>query len=334
MLSAYKMLRRTRIVFLLFGFCYLSLSAQDFDRDTSYIEIPDRPWSVRLHQVNKFSTISFQSSLDTVPAARFKTNEGPGIGAAVFRRSLGLWLALSLPADPEEESIKGPRQNFDFHINQYGKKFGIDAYLQYFKGFYLQNTKAFRAPIDGEPYIKRPDLQSLSFGLNVYRVFNWKKFSIRSAFIQSEIQKKSAGSFILGAGYSRHSFEADSAILPSNSRAPSLEESYVKGWFHAGLVSPGYAHTFVYKKHWYLNLSATIGVGGVYRSYTLENDQESRSIRGMLRFQGRAAAGYNSATVFAGVSSVFDRYDLTLSKADLKYRWGIVRVFLGYRPDW
>ncbi len=303
-------------------------------RDTAYIRVPERVWSLRLHETNKFFTTTFHSSLDSVPNARFKPNENPGIGIAVFRRSLGLWLAVNLPSSAEEERLKGARQHYDFQFNGYGMQYGVDAYLQYFRGFYLQNTREFRITEPDLPYIQRPDLNSLTFGLNIYRVFNWKRYSIRSAFIQSEIQRKSAGSFILGGGYSRHSFAADSAILPAGIRSPLAEESFEEGRFHALTISPGYMYTFVYKENWYCNTSATFGLGGVYRVYKLEDQSQFASIKGMWRAQFKMAFGYNSDYYFAGVSGIVDAYNLNLSKADLQYRWGNVRLFVGFRPDW
>ena len=52
-------------------------------------------------------------------------------------------------------------------------------------------------------------------GLNLYYIFNNRKFSYPAAFSQSTNQRRNAGSFIAGFSISKHNLEFDYAELPA-----------------------------------------------------------------------------------------------------------------------
>lgn len=46
-------------------------------------------------------------------------------------------------------------------------------------------------------------------GFNLYYIFNHRKFSYPAAYAQSTVQRRSAGSWLAGIGYTRHTLEVD-----------------------------------------------------------------------------------------------------------------------------
>lgn len=303
-------------------------------RDSFFVRYPEKPWNFRLYQVNKFSNTTFISGMDSIPPIRYKPNSNPGLGIGIFYRGIGAFLGLSLPSTKRDIRIRGKTRRLDLQLNQYGKRFGVDANFQYFKGYYIANSREIRLPVISNHYgyELRPDLRSFTLGLSTYYVFNWKKFSIRSAFVQTEIQRKSAGSFILGTSMSIYAFNADSAILPLNYRVPGNDESYKRGTFLSTSLSPGYSYTLIIKESWYFNMTMLAGAGLLYRKIGLDNGTTSKDYRIAIRLQPRAAFGYNSDHYFFGLSAVSDAYNLPLNAARMQYSFGNLRVFFGIRP--
>ncbi len=209
----------------------------------------------------------------------------------------------------------------------------FDLYYQRYTGFYLENATDFARRSPDRPYIIRPDIRVYNMGVNAMYVWNWKKFSLRAAYIQSEIQKKNAGSFLISTSAAYYGVNADSALLPSEVRVSGLEDiTYQKGNFYSFTVSPGYSYTFVHKE-FYFNISLMAGIGPVYRDFSLETGERFSSTRVTLRFQARSAIGWNGPRYFGGISFIQDEYDLPLSAASFRYRLGHLRLFIGYRPN-
>ncbi len=301
-------------------------------RDTSYIHVPKYKWNLRLQVVDKFSSTTFISALDSIPEARFKPNENLGVGAGIFYNGFGGYIGFSLPSSPSDLQSRGRTRRLDIQINQYGKKLGFDVQFQYFKGFYLDNTREFRPNISAnQVHILRPDLRSFTAGLSGYWIFNSKKYSMKAAFIQTEKQKKSAGSFLLGYAMSLYAFNADSALLPDYFRLPGREEDYQRGRFSSASLSLGYAYCFVIRKDWYFNIALSGGGGLLHNKVNYESGGVSRGFSPVLRWQIRSAIGYNGERRFFGVKMVNDVYNLPLNAARLEYTFGNMRLFYGFR---
>ncbi len=91
------------------------------------------------------------------------------------------------------ERGRGETNNLDLQVHAYPKKLIIDVFLQFYRGYYLEKfyeTEDYRQGI-----FLLPDLRIKKIGLNVQYLFNGEKLSLRATFLQSEWQKKSAGSF-------------------------------------------------------------------------------------------------------------------------------------------
>ena len=113
---------------------------------------------------------------------------------------LGLGIAFGLPASAEEEELYGKTSRFDFQLNIYSKKFVIDAFAQQYRGFYVANPNGL-GPWNETSFPKRETMETFSLGVGGYYVFNHKKLSYKAAYVRNAVQKKSAGSFLLGGNY-------------------------------------------------------------------------------------------------------------------------------------
>lgn len=65
--------------------------------------------------------------------------------------------------------------------------------------------------IDCDPIRKAPfdGFKSSIKGFNLYYIFNHRRFSYPAAYSQSTVQRRSAGSMLLGIGYTEHELEVN-----------------------------------------------------------------------------------------------------------------------------
>jgi len=264
----------------------------------------------------------------------YSPNEAPSIGIKLQHK----WLGVSFMWGPKniQEEKKGTSTYYSFNLNSYGKTNGFDIYYTTNKGYYVDNKKVLQDLGINAPAIIRSDLHTIGAGLNAYYIFNHKKYSYRSTFIQNEIQKKSAGSFLTTVSCSYYSMGADSSVvLNIYHREVSRESQIMSGTFYSAGLMPGYAHTFVILKKFYATISISWGPLFQIQNYTIKDsiiEQDiSRKIwitRGLIR----AGIGYNSEKFYAGFSGVGDNYHIPLGTGNqLQYSVGNVQLFLGFR---
>lgn len=321
---------------LLIGFASYWASASEVkqdttrngDRDTSYIRVTKEPWNFRLYSVNKISEMILHTPNDSLPAASYNPKAKIGVGVGAFYRSFGAWIGLRVDAfDKSKNTVQ-----YDLQLNQYAKRFVNDLYLQYYEGIYLTNAIDFAhlGPIE-ESRQFRPDLRTFHVGLNSNYYRNWKRFSTRAPFVQSELQLKNAGSTIFGGTVTQYSFDADSSIIPKATQLQP-DQAIRAGQFLTVAANLGYAYTFVWGKYAYVNVNAVAGPGLTRWEYQVDNAAGYAGIRPMLRLGGRLSAGYNVNQFFAGMSAVFDQFTIFYNQNTVSYVMGNMRLFIGYRP--
>jgi len=298
------------------------------NRDSTYISLPKYPWSFRLYGVYKPINVLIRTNSDSLPSANYNPRAKIGIGIGTYYRSIGLWTGFRIDAF----NRKNKRVQLDLQLNQYGDRFTNDLYFQYYKGLFLENPEAFSrySPLPSSTNL-RSDMSILNYGLSSNYYFNWKRFSMRAAFVQSETQKKSAGSFLIGGSFSNFKFSADSSIIPNSKLF--TDQSIRSGNFISLASNIGYSHTFVWKQHFYANLSALAGPGISAWRYVIDDASEDKGIRPSFRVGGRFSVGYNAERYFLGLSSVIDQFTVFFNDNNVSYVYGNMRLFIGYRPD-
>src|SRR5690606_34104196 len=138
-----------------------------------------------------------------------------------------------------------------------GKKWGIDAYIQRYDGFYI-NDPLENIPVN-TPYRQRPDIETRNIGITGNYTFNYNKFSFRSAYNFAERQLRSAGSFVVFGSLNSLTVEADSALLGSRYTNAYGELSDLYSVKTTALsIAPGYAYNLIYIG---LCLNGTLAVG-------------------------------------------------------------------------
>ncbi|MGA9269852.1 MAG: DUF4421 family protein [Lutimonas sp.] len=212
------------------------------------------------------------------------------------------------------------RLTLDMFIKDFYQTFDYDQT----KGYYIDgNQGSFPGlnPSEGE-FIILPDMRTFSItGITRYR-FN-ENYSFKALVNQTEIQTKSAGSFVPELRYGFWQIKQPSG--------PQDIESF---YF---LVNAGYHYTFVISNNWYANLGLSTGLGIEFNKIDTragEFESTERTTSAVFDVNTQIGLGYNSRRIYAGtalIGSAITRNEESLIKFD-NVR-GYFKIFVGYRFD-
>ena len=244
------------------------------------------------------------------------------------------WIFLGYTFDIEDlfGKNKNKADKTEMSLNIYSSKFGVDLYYRKTgSDFKLRGSNGFNlaTPIDGKDF---DGLRSKILGLNAYWIFNHRKFSYPAVYSQSTNQRKSAGSFMAGFSYSRHSIHFDYTQLPiemKNDLNRNLRFSKVK--YSDYSLGFGYGYNWVFKKNWVANLSLLPGIG--FKKAKIDDvDYKERDWIKDINFDliTRAGITYNNSKYFVGASLVMHTYDYRKTSLSVTNSFGTLRIYAGF----
>ena len=149
-------------------------------------------------------------------------------------------LSLSLSLNPAK--LAGRNKDYELNLNAYGNRLGADLILQ--------SAKTYEGTVETPSGVVEVPTGSVSQDMvtaNAYYVFSGRRFSFPAAFTQSWLQRRSAGSIMLGLSFVAGRIKADRGdVLGSGAARLSLL---------CGSVGAGYAYNWVIKGRWLLHIS-------------------------------------------------------------------------------
>lgn len=178
--------------------------------DPRYIEVPEKPWRVILRYKANMVNVDYDNSIDfpaTNEYSEWNLHFEPPVAT-----SIGFWagyrgtgLSFSLPLTKNAGRY--------FSISSTGAKYGFNFRLRRFNtsSATLSATDYKDGIRNGDGYHDEQELAApvwiRSVYVNGYYVFNGRRYSQAAAYNQSVIQRRSAGSFLLGATWYQSSFD-------------------------------------------------------------------------------------------------------------------------------
>lgn len=151
----------------------------------------------------------------------------------------------------KNKNVYGRSKMTDFQIHRYGNNAIVDLYFQNYKGFYSEKKIGIVDHI-------LPDMRVTQIGAEYSYLLNGKQFSSKAAFDLNEIQKKSAGSWLLGGGAY---YSLIKGLQSEENNGDQLENIQLG-------INAGYVYSYVLSEHWMLTAMAK---GGVNFGNTPEN---------------------------------------------------------------
>ena len=308
--------------------------------DTTYIEPQRYNFTVMLQNTNTYEhyrlSSSSHQSISLAPRASIKI--GPYFG---WR-----WIFLGYTLDVRLFDLfsgsKSTKQEYDLSL--YTSMIGIDLYYRKtgsdfkIRQLYLGkdiNTETLRGVDFG-------GLSSSIRGFNIYYIFNHRHFSYPAAFSQSTVQRKSAGSPLIGVGYTSHKLsvnwdELNSLIhdrLQGTNPEAQLDSTimFEQVKYKDISISGGYAYNWVFKKNWLL--AASLSLALAYK--TSSGDLKSNNNIGNFDFKninidaiGRFGLVYNNSKWYAGMSAILHAYNYRKENFSTNNFFGSVNLYAG-----
>ncbi|MEP6749564.1 MAG: DUF4421 domain-containing protein [Bacteroidota bacterium] len=284
------------------------------DHDSSYYQSYERYITARFFLSRKYAGLELARS-SNVSRLRYLPNTSLAAGIGVTYQSLSLNIAYAF-GFLNNNHEKGKTRYLDIQPHIYGRKWIYDLTAQFYKGYYL-NPKGF-ASGDAKNYYVRPDLRTQLLGIAAYRILNPSRFSFRAALLENEQQKKSAGSFLIGAEIYYGIIKGDSAVVPSVLESNYLQKGVRRLDFIKIGPGIGYAYTYVINRAFYLtgSLSASLSI-----DYSKQDGAPGKSGNFELNkgFIYRIAAGYDKNNWNVNLSLVGNQMTIAGASTTNKY---------------
>lgn len=217
-----------------------------------------------------FPIYSFYLGAPDINGVAYVPNFTPRLGAQYLFKELGASLSLALPLPSEEIERRGNSDQLDFQLNKHWQSQGFDSFYQSYRGFYIASPWTEFRSDKPTRYPKIPDAEIIHYGINYYKVVQPERYSLKAAFSQMEIQKKSGGSFIYSLFYDHLEMDRGQKFEPgtessANNRFPSIKSARLDTLG----TTLGYGYTFIYDS-FQISLQITGGPGLQIQKYQEE----------------------------------------------------------------
>lgn len=285
--------------------------------DTLYIGRPDARWTIKLRTNLSGAQLKFNGSKNQIPFnGDLRADYRGTLSVAVAYRGIAVGLAVN-PA-----KLAGKSKDNEFNLNSYSNKFGFDVVLL--------SSKTYHGSVETNGVssdISKGQLKQKAVNLNFYYAFNGRRFSFPAAFSQSYVQKRSAGSFMLGMSMDGQYTNAYD-VMTNSGVGNAKMRIYALG------IGAGYGYNLVVGRHWLFHLSTLPTFDVLLRSY-IETDEGKVNLH--YRFPsviivGRGAAVYSWKNKFFGATMVFNYSSVgDEDRLQIKRAKERLRLFYGFR---
>ncbi|MGK2860592.1 MAG: DUF4421 domain-containing protein [Chitinophagaceae bacterium] len=306
-----------------------TLIAQIPSSPDNYYTTFDDQLTLRLYLAKKYTSLIMKAP-PPVQSLRYRPNSLTTMGINGTYKSLSLSFGSGFGFLNPNKIEKGKTRSFDFQTHIYSHDWVTDIYAQFYKGYYL--SLGGPSGTTDKNYYVRPDAKVMLLGTSVYRLLNGDKFSYRAGFSQSEWQKKSAGSVLLGAEIYYGTMKGDSALVPGNISVYYPQRGIERVRLLELGPGAGYAYTAVWEENFFLTGSATInGDISMVKETSAEGSANRVSISPNATL--RAVAGYNSEEWAATISWLHNTTNAKGQSSNYEYgiKTGEFRITLAKR---
>ncbi len=313
-------------VFLLTWFYLQSIQAQD----STYIYDYSDKLILRVYTINKFNSLSIGNKIKN-QELKLLPNGSTNLGIGYNHRKFGIGIAFGLPPSSENERKFGKTKRFDLQLNYYGRKIGADGFFQKYKGYFNSNPNDF-FDWTNDVYPQLSNMKMLSTGLSSFYVFNSEKYSYRAAFVRDEMQKKSAGSFLLGVFGIYDEASTEEGFIPNEFPDNIGTDFDIKEFKNLALgISVGYAYNLVITERFIFGAAAIPGFGYQRVSIRHIDNRTESDIQPAGQILMRFALGYEHHLFFLNFTGSVNLRSIELSPYDFSLSTEQFKITLGKR---
>lgn len=246
---------------------------------------------------------------------------------------LSIRLGIRPNTSKMEQENKGESDTYRFRIQLLFDNWSHLIQYNYDRGYYLDNTGVL---VSGEEpvRIQLPYMTTnVFFGTSIYK-FN-ENYSLRAIESQTEIQTKSAGSFVLGANYNFYKLVGlDRILFPGE----EIEQRDPHNEYYGVSIAAtgGYYYTYVWKKSWFLNGFAlpSAGIDMHQTKTTLGLEQKTRHGQDFFTsLDYGLGIGYNGQKFFFGgeIKNRWTNEKFNEDRINIQPTKNTFSIYAGYR---
>ena len=303
--------------------------------DENYVEPQHYNWSAMLQATYNYDIYKLASdgqhkqSLTFAPEPSLKA--GPYFG---WR-----WVFLGYTFDLKNLDFGSNKQGLE--LSFYAAQVGVDLFWRRTGSDYMirdvelgDNVK--NELLEGHAY---DGLKVGITGVNVYYIFNHKRFSYPAAFAQSTCQKISCGSWMAGVGYLSNSLSFDykkleRLVMEKGDATVKLDSSLMFNevkYFDIN-ASVGYAYNWVFARNCLFCASASLALA--YKNSQGETATKEERGFDFKNFNidgiGRFSVVWNNTQWYAGASAIIRSYNYHKSRFSANNIFGSLNFYVGY----
>ena len=255
--------------------------------DPNYIEVPEKPWRVILRYKASVFDVYYSNSAGD-PSA------GDGIDWELsfeppMASSVGVWAGYRGTGFAISKSLHR-KKGTSFSFSTTGAKYGANIRL---KGFDIdeatltstiyEDGQVINEKVQG--HLKAP-VSIASLYLNGYYVFNGRRYSQAAAYNQSVIQRRSAGSLLVGATWYMAALDYSDV---KNTSIILLSRNIGRIKLHQGNIGIGYGYNWVPLRGLVLNAMAmpTVSFYNRVKVYKYDSNYEVADAKGLIDDYGQ-----------------------------------------------
>jgi hypothetical protein len=248
------------------------------------------------NDISSFDVIGDEAELNIQPNLNLR------YAVVLSYKFLSVRIGVRPKISDEEKEKKGDSDTFRLRLQLLFDNWNHLFEYQSDHGYYVTNTNDFTDETTGN-YIQFPDLNSNVIFLSSAYKFN-ENYSRRAISSQTEIQSKSAGSFMPSASFMYYSITGTERIkdVDGNIINRDFYNEYNGINISLGLA---YYYTFVLKKYWFINAFAVPNAGiDFYKthSYGPDTTTDRNNNDTFLAFNYGFGGGYNGKKIFFGAT--------------------------------
>jgi hypothetical protein len=267
--------------------------------------------------------------------AEIRSNLTVSYGIVFSYRFLSVRLGIRPKLSESELENKGKTDRFRLRVKLLFDKWTHRLGYNYTRGFFIENTSEFNNEIENPNFkIQFPYLTTNILSGSSHYKFN-DNYSVKAIESNTEIQLKSAGTFLAGIDYALYFLKgADDVKLED--QVITNRDLYSEYSGFSPIFNAGYHYTFVIHKYWYANAYANPGLGIDFYNTKFYNNNESTSSASttmFLTFKTGISAGYNGEQIYYGGEYNYginsEKYDI--DDAVLQPIKNSFHLFFGYR---
>lgn len=305
--------------------------------DTNYIKFYKDSWTIRPFLCYRLTDLTLEKTKQEV---QYLPNMPLQVGLFIGYKRFGIGGTIAIPANSSSNDLYGKTDYFDMDLSIFTRKLVGEVGYAHYRGFRLQNYTQLGEPgrqignSDEIGFPLREDLKIRGGRANLFYVFNYRKYSLKSAFQQLEQQRRSAGSFLLMGSFNYQSIRADTSLVPFSLRDNWKDISEFKGGIFVSLaMSPGYGHSFKFGRFHFTGL---IFLGPAIQFGRIRTtDEKPVALKGLGgKAQFRIAFGYDRPKFCVGLFYYFDTIKFDTPEIQMRPSTQMFVLYFGTRVNW